>query len=271
VKRPEPLRHWEMDFGQLGDSVEFLTVIDRGTSILVETQTQPHYNAETALLAVAQLLIVAGLPQQLRFDNDPRFVGNWLTDGFPSPLMRFLWCLQVQPDLVEPGKPYYKPFAERAIRTLKHECLWVERPADWIEAATALERYRHFYNHDRAHQSIACGNRPPYHAFPTLPSLRPVPETVDPDAWLASYHRRLFRRRVGQNGSISLGTYNYYVGYHYVGQPVGVVLDAEQRVFNIVHQGQVIRQLEIQGLVGHVLPFNDYLKRILIEARTAQL
>jgi hypothetical protein len=40
-----------MDFGQLGDSVEFLTVIDRGTSILVETQTQPHYNAETALLA----------------------------------------------------------------------------------------------------------------------------------------------------------------------------------------------------------------------------
>ena len=100
-----------------------MSVVDRGTSILVSTAATEHYTAETALLAVAQLLLICRLPNKLRFDNDPRFVGNWRTDGFPSPLMRFLLCLGVEPDLVEPGKPYHKPFVERSIRTLKYECL----------------------------------------------------------------------------------------------------------------------------------------------------
>ena len=60
LERPEPMRDWEMDFGQLGDAFEFLSVVDRGTSILVDTQTQPHYNAETALLAVARFLSTMG-------------------------------------------------------------------------------------------------------------------------------------------------------------------------------------------------------------------
>ena len=94
-----------MDFGQLGDQVEFMSVVDRGTSILISTAATTHYTAETALLGVAQVLLSVGLPEKLRFDNDTRFVGNWLADGFPSPLMRFLRCLGVEPDLVEPGKP----------------------------------------------------------------------------------------------------------------------------------------------------------------------
>jgi hypothetical protein len=63
IERPEPMRHWEMGFGQLSDVVEFLSVIDRGTSILVDTQTQPHFNAETALMAVARFVVAVGLPQ----------------------------------------------------------------------------------------------------------------------------------------------------------------------------------------------------------------
>jgi hypothetical protein len=54
IQRPEPMQHWEMDFGQLGNTFEFLTVVDRGTSILVNKQTQQHFNAETALLAVTR-------------------------------------------------------------------------------------------------------------------------------------------------------------------------------------------------------------------------
>jgi transposase InsO family protein len=269
VERPEPLSHWEMDFGQLGDRFEFLTVVDRGTSILVETQAQAHYNAETALLAVAQLLLIVGLPLKLRFDNDPRFVGNWLTDGYPSPLMRFLLCLGVEPDIVQPGKPQDKPFAERSVRTLKHECLWQAHPEDWADAAGILEVYRQFYNHDRANQSLACGNRPPYEAFPTLPILPHIPQVVDPDAWLTHYHRRLFKRRVGQNGMISVGTHTYYVGYTLAREKVAVQLDAPQRMFNLLHGGRVLRHFEIQGLVGRELSFSDYLRHMLQAARTA--
>lgn len=47
--------------------------------------------------------------------------------------------------------------------------------------------YRQFYNHDRANQSLACGNRLPFEAFPELPHLPSIPEVIDPDAWLAHY------------------------------------------------------------------------------------
>jgi hypothetical protein len=264
------MQHWQMDFGQVGAAFEFLTMVDRGTSILVDIQTQPHYNAETALLAVARVLLITGLPQKLRFDNDTRFVGSGLTDGYPSPLMRFLLCLGVEPDLVEPGKPYHKPLAERAVRTLKYECLRLQRPEDKLDAAGMLERYRQFYNRERANQSLACGNRPPYEAFPGLPVLPPIPDKIDPDAWLPHYHRRIFKRRVGQNGMISVGTNAYYAGYAYASEPVGVLLDAEQHVFNILHRGTVVRQVEIQGLIRRTLPFEDYLGQMLAEARTIQ-
>lgn len=267
LERPEPLQHWEMDFGQLSQSIEFLSVVDRGTSILVDTQSEAHYKAESALLAVARLLLLYGLPPKIRFDNDTRLVGGWLADGFPSPLMRLLWCLGIEPDLVEPGKPYHKPFVERSIRTLKYECLWLHPPADCLEAADQLDDYRSFYNHERAHQSPACGNRPPYVAFPNLPVLPHIPDSIDPDAWLTHYHGRLFKRRIGQNGSISVGRHNYYVDYHHAGQPVAVLLDAHQRLFRVLAHGSVIAELEIQGLVGHPLPFQDYLKLMLSEAR----
>ena len=270
LERPEPMRHWEMDFGQLGSTFEFLSVVDRGTSILVDTQTQPHYNAEIALLAVAQLLMKTGCPQKLRFDNDTRFVGNWLADGYPSPLMRFLVCLGIEPDLVEPGKPYHKPFVERSVRTLKHECLREAHPEDWLDANGILAVYRQFYNHDRPNQSSACGNRPPYTAFPDLPVLPSLPEKVDPDAWLHYYDGHLFKRRVGQNGSISVGNQDYYIGYQYAGQPVGVVLNAEYHVFNILQQGTTLRQLEIKSLMGRTFPFEEYLRLMLADARTIQ-
>jgi transposase InsO family protein len=267
VERPDAMTHWEMDFGQQGDTFEFLTVVDRGTSILVDTQTQPHYNAETALLAVAQLLILIGMPRKLRFDNDPRFVGNWMSDGYPSPLMRFLLCLGVEPDVVEPGRPQDKPFAERSVRTLKHECLWREPPENWLDAAGILRVYREFYNRDRAHQSPVCGNRPPYTAFPNLPTLPPVPEQVDPDAWLKFFHRRVFRRRVGQNGKIAVGRHEYYVGYTHAGSRVGVLLDAEHKVFHVLQGATILVEKEIQALVGHVLPFQAYLRHMLVEAQ----
>lgn len=267
IVRPEPMQHWEMDFGQLGNAFEFLTVVDRGTSILVDTQTQPYYNAETALMAVAVLLMVTGLPQKLRFDNDTRFVGTALSDGYPSPLMRFLLCLGVEPDRVEPGKPYHKPFAERSVRTLKHECLWIDPPHDHHDAAGILDVYRHFYNHDRANQSLACGNRPPFEAFPELPALPHIPEIIDPDRWLAHYHRQIFKRRV-TGGNISLGNHTYYVGHQHSKARVGVMLDAEKPMFYVLHKGQIIRELEIADLIGKPMTFQEYLKRMLEEART---
>ncbi len=38
------MRHWELDFGALVKPVEFMSVVDRGTSILVSTAATEHYN-----------------------------------------------------------------------------------------------------------------------------------------------------------------------------------------------------------------------------------
>jgi hypothetical protein len=75
------MTQWEFDFGQitLGEGkLEFWTVVDRGTSVLVDVQGSAGYDAETALLALAQTLILCGRPQRMRLDK------RWLSLGLGS-------------------------------------------------------------------------------------------------------------------------------------------------------------------------------------------
>jgi hypothetical protein len=169
--------------------------------------------------------------------------------------------LDIRLDSCPPRRPDLKPFAERSVRTLKHECLWVDPPEDWLAAAGILDVYR-------ANQSLACGNHPPYEAFPELPSLPHLPDQVDPDAWPTHYHRHIFKRRVGNNGMISVGRHEYYVDDRLTGERVGVLLDAELRVFPILHKGSIVHKLEIQNLIGKSMAFQAYLKHMLEQART---
>lgn len=268
LERPAPMTHWEMDFGELSGEIEFLSVLDRGTSILVYTHTHPHYNAVTALQAVIQLFLMMGCPKLLRFDNDPRFVGSWQADSYPSALMKFLWVIGVQPDPVEPGKPQLKPYVERSIRTLKYEVLRLQRPSDYLQAGEILDAYRSFFNHERMNQGDICGDRPPYEAFPNLPILPHLPHAVDPDTWLIHYDKCVFKRKVAQNGTVQVGKHTYYVDYRLAKETIGFHLDAKQAVFNVLHKGKIIRQHEVQGLVMHPMSFQDYVRHILEEART---
>lgn len=268
LELPQPMEVWEIDFGQLGNQFEFFPVIDRGTSRFIHCDTHEHFNAETTLISVAKFLLLNGLPKLIRMDNDTRFVGSWSATGFPSALMRFLWCLGVEPYAVEPGKPYYKPFVERLIRTLKHESLWEKKPSTAEKAAHILDDFRLFYNQERAHQGIACNNRPPAVAFPNLPALPPVPQQVDPDAWLRHYHGKLFKRKVNANGIISVGRHTYYLGYKLAKEVVGVNLDAKLRVFHFLHPQEKLASQEIQGLIGKPMSFQAFLAHMIEEART---
>jgi hypothetical protein len=73
---------------------------------------------------------------------------------------------------------------------------------------------------------------------------------------------------MGSNGTLSVGQYEDYVGYTYAQQRVGVLLDAQRRVFQVFQAGKVVRELEIQGLVGQPVAFQDYLKQMLVEVHT---
>jgi hypothetical protein len=67
---------------------------------------------------------------------------------------------------------------------------------------------------------------------------------------------------------ISVGNRDYYVDYRLAGERVGVLLDAELRVFRILHKGSIVRELEIQDLIGKSMSFQAYLKHMLEQART---
>jgi len=52
--------------------VETLTIIDKGTSVLVAHHVRSDFTAETALAAVAQTFAEHGLPTSITLDRDTR-------------------------------------------------------------------------------------------------------------------------------------------------------------------------------------------------------
>ena len=116
-----------------------------------------------------------------------------------------------------------------------------------------------------------CNNQPPYHAFPTLPVLPAIPETVNPDGWLSHCHGKLFRRTVGSNGSVQIDKTSYPVGRQYAKQAVVLYVDAHEKTFWVLHHNQRIRVLPIKDLKGEIpMPFQSFLKLMAAEARSME-
>ncbi|MFN8372711.1 MAG: integrase core domain-containing protein [Anaerolineae bacterium] len=276
--RSEPLQVWEVDFCDVptatacerrqAHQVEVFNVLDRGTSLCVELHASDHYDAEYTLLTTAQLLLVHGLPRLLVCDNDPRLVGSWSSDGFPSAWMRFLSCLGVQPAPLPPHRPDQKPIVERFIRTLKEELLWKEKPTTAPETNILLPGYHWHYNHERPHQSVVCANQPPAVAFPSLPLLPRVPEQIDPDAWLQPLDGQRYKRVVDAKGAVQVNKHDYYVGKAWRGQPLSVCVDAQHQLFVLEQAGSILKRSPIKGLQHNLLDFQDYLGWMCDEARS---
>lgn len=271
---PPPMTEWEMDFGQIRLSeeewLEFFLVVDRGTSRVVYIEGCAGYNAETALEAVARLFIINGLPQRLRFDRDPRFVGSWTKDSYSSALVRFLRVLGVIPDICPPHRPDLKPFVERKIRVLKEEWLAKFAPDNLADALDCLPEFLHYHNQDRPNFGRACQGETPNEAFPVLPPLSQVPETVDPDTWLTHDNQRTYRRRVTSNGTIMIDKHVYMINDDLAKQSVLVHVDAKTKTFIIICDNKVVARHDIRGLYGTQMDFGSYLVAMKAEARSIE-
>jgi len=246
--------------------VETLNVVDTGTSILLDAHVRADFNEETVLLAVAQTLLVYGTPAQIIFDRDPRFVGSAQGRDFPSPFVRFLLCLGIIADICPARRPDLNAFVERYHRTYGHECLQVHLPSDLERSQEVTATFKDHYNHERPNQAMTCGNQPPCVAFSSLPSLPPVPEHVDPDAWLESIHGERYARRVRADGTVTVDNQRYYIKQKLRGQRVVLMVNLFDQAFLVLHQKQVIKQVPIKGLYHGKLAFQDYLKMMSKEA-----
>jgi hypothetical protein len=278
VKRPAPMARWEVDFaydapreaeenGTETASLETLHVVDAGTSILVDIQPRRGFCNEKAIEALVVVFQEHGLPPTLTFDRDPRFVGGSQRLDLPAAWVRFVLCLGVTPDICPPRRPDLKPFVEREIGSYKRE-FGAHCPTDQArEQPETYQAYCRFYNEERPHQGDVCGNRPPKVAFPELPTLPTLPNTVDPDAWLKAYQGKVFTRRLSTTGSIQLGNDSYYVKRALARQTVTIQVDATEQTFLVRQAGHLLKRLPIKGLYRERLPFWTYYDLIRQEAR----
>ena len=271
----DPMTEWEMDFCEIRlprncpeGRFEFFLVVDRGTSRVVHIEGCEGYRADTALAAVIRLFALHGLPKRLRFDRDSRFVWSWSADSFPAPLIRLLHALGVEPVVCPPRRPDKKPYVERCVRTFKYE--WLRRfTLDTLaNVYEAIETFPHYHNAQRLHMGRACQGRTPDEAFPQLPTLPALPESVDPNHWLQIEHGRIFRRRIRSNGTIQVDKHIYYVDERLAKYPVLVHLDGEKRCFRVTVDGLPhAKSLPLKGLYDDSMNLHDYLKLLQEEAQ----
>lgn len=267
-----PMQEWEFDFGEvrIAQDVRFeiAPLIDRGTSILIDVpHKQGTYQADTTLEMLIEVFGKHGYPSRFRFDRDPRLIGSVGMDDFPSALMRFAWCIGMEPIVCPPRRPDKKGYVERVIRSLKHECLYVRKPATQEDSTVCLQDYQHFYNYERAHQGFTCNNRPPMLAHPNLPVLRQLPKRLNPDQWLDIYHGETFKRQVTSNGSIKVDNHVYQLGRQFALKVATLHLNASDRTFQFTVGDTQIPSKPIQGLHHRFMDFDEYADIIIAEAR----
>lgn len=273
-----PMMSWQIDFkdvttvvaepgGKQMHLVESLDVVDCGTSILVDNQPRQDYNAETVIESLVGTFRKHGLPQSITMDRDPRFVGSWSADDFPSPLIRLLMSLGIQVDVCPPRRPDKNCFVERYHRGYKEEAIQIYVPTDFGQVLDMNLDYQYHYNYQRPNQARTCHNQPPRVAFPNLPPLPTLPEIIDPDGWLKIINGQIFKRRVDANGTVKVDKQRYYIGRDLKKRPVLLQVDAENRQFQVLlGDEQPFKTIPIKGLHGNPMPFETYLKLIKAEA-----
>lgn len=277
--RPEPGVEWEIDYctaarqspdapNKKENALEVFSVVDRGSSADIDSQASAAFDAEQSLLTMASTLQKEGIPRCIIYDRDPRLVGNQATDGFPSAFTRFLLCLGCDVEILPPHRPDLKPYVERFQRTLKVECIRKQTPATAAEANAVLQPYRQWFNQERPHQGRDLHDQPPQTRLAQGPRLRRLPETVDPDAWLAYYDKRHYRRHADSRGTIQLWKHTYYIGQAHSNQTVLVRLDAPQRLIQVEVGRTLSKSLPLQGLSGRLLDYQAFLGMMCDEARS---
>lgn len=135
---------------------------------------------------------VMAYPPRLPLIVDPRLVGGATGRHFPSPLVRFLLCLGIEPNMCPPHRPDKSAFIERLNRTYNQECLQIFHPQTLEEVREVTGTFLVHYSIERPHQGLSCGNQSPRVAFPHLPSLPALPSSVDTDTWLTHVHDQHF-------------------------------------------------------------------------------
>jgi putative transposase len=150
-----PNEIWAMDLlsDQLfdGTRIRSLTIVDAHSRISPAIDARLSRRGADVVEALERATTRHGLPQQMRLDNGPEFIGRDLD-------LR-AHARGVVLDLSRPGKPTDNAFAESSDGKVRAECLNANRFLSLEDARRKCEAWRVDHNEVRPHSSI--GHRAP--------------------------------------------------------------------------------------------------------------
>lgn len=162
--RPERRNHvWSYDFVSArthdGRSVRVLNLIDEHTRESLLVRAERRWSSARVISALADVMVMKGVPEHLRSDNGPEFVAKDLRKWLAKTGAKTLY--------IEPGSPWENGYCESFNSKLRDEFLNGEVFYSIKELRVLAERWRVHYNTIRPHSSL--NYRPPA-----------------PEAWLTS-------------------------------------------------------------------------------------
>ena len=149
--RPTHRNHvWSYDFVSArthdGRSVRLLNLIDEHTRESLLVRAQRRWSSSRVISALADVMVMKGVPEHLRSDNGPEFVAkdlrNWLANTGAKTLY------------IEPGSPWENGYCESFNSKLRDEFLNGEIFYSIKELRVLAERWRVHYNTIRPHSSL---------------------------------------------------------------------------------------------------------------------
>lgn len=162
VRDPAPLmipqrpnQIWSADFMSdalyQGSRFRLFNVNDDFNRESVAIEVDTSLRSERLVRVFERLKAERGLPDMLRVDNGPEFLGQVFVD----------WCQSngVFIDYIEPGKPNQNAFIERFNRSVRNEVLNLYLFRNLAEVREIVSHWRKQYNEDRPHDAL--GGLPP--------------------------------------------------------------------------------------------------------------
>ena len=166
--RPTYTNHvWSYDFVSAktydGRTVRMLNLIDEHSRECLLVRCERRWSSAKVIEALADVMVMKGVPEHLRSDNGPEFVARdlrtWLSNA------------GAKTSYIEPGSPWENGYCESFNSKLRDEFLNGELFYSMKEIRVLAERWRIHFNTVRPHSSL--GYRPPA-----------------PEAWMAKTARR---------------------------------------------------------------------------------
>jgi len=240
-------QRWQIDFKgdvQVADQtiIKALNVCDEFTSAplasILHTRHKGQSSVTTQDVQADLRMVFAqwGMPEQLRMDRDPVWVGSTRME-WPGVLLLWLVGLGITPIINRPYCPTDNAQVERGNRT------WNERVYLGSENATPqeLQQLADQSWQDRREalpsRNPQCHGKPPLVTHPELRQSR-HPYTMEQEADLFKIQRVYtylsqwqWERKVDTTGCISLADFNRRVSKDHIGQVVKVHFDSETTSF----------------------------------------